>query len=205
MSSPERSERTSSPLATGMRSFASLRMTRDLEVRAAGRRVWYSREFLPLVSVNADTSAEEAPMDTTTLAARRERALGAARPLFYNKPLHIVRGEGVYLFDADGRRYVDMYNNVPCVGHANPHVVEAMARQQAHAQRAQPLPARGHRRLRRAPGGDCTDRRSRASSSAVQAPRPTRWRCAWRGSRPARAASSARTPPITATARRSAR
>ena len=24
-----------------------------------------------------------------------------------------------------------MYNNVPCVGHANPHVVEAMARQQA--------------------------------------------------------------------------
>ena len=52
-------------------------------------------------------------------------------PLFYDKPLHIVRGEGVYLFDADGRRYVDMYNNVPCVGHANPHVVEAMARQQA--------------------------------------------------------------------------
>ncbi|HET7879771.1 MAG TPA: aminotransferase class III-fold pyridoxal phosphate-dependent enzyme, partial [Acetobacteraceae bacterium] len=33
--------------------------------------------------------------------------------------------------DADGRRYVDMYNNVPCVGHANPHVVEAMVRQQA--------------------------------------------------------------------------
>ncbi len=41
-----------------------------------------------------------------------------------------MRGEGVDLFDADGRRYVDMYNNVPCVGHANPHVVEAMARQQ---------------------------------------------------------------------------
>ena len=70
-------------------------------------------------------------MDTTTLAARRERALGAGAPLFYDKPLHIVRGEGVYLFDPEGRRYVDMYNNVPCVGHANPHVVEAMARQQA--------------------------------------------------------------------------
>jgi len=50
--------------------------------------------------------------------------------LFYNTPLHIVRGEGVHLFDADGRRYVDMYNNVPCVGHADPTVVEAMARQQ---------------------------------------------------------------------------
>ena len=92
-------------------------------------------------------------MDTTTLAARRDRALGAGAPLFYNTPLHIVRGEGVYLFDADGRRYVDMYNNVPCVGHANPHVVEAMARQQAHAQRPQPLSARRDRRLRRAPRG----------------------------------------------------
>src|SRR6188508_2275387 len=70
-------------------------------------------------------------MSSATLAARRDRALGAGAPLFYNAPLHIVRGEGVYLFDADGRRYLDMYNNVPCVGHANPHVVEAMARQQA--------------------------------------------------------------------------
>jgi 4-aminobutyrate aminotransferase-like enzyme len=65
------------------------------------------------------------------LVARRDRALGAGAPLFYNMPLHIVRGEGVYVFDADGRRYLDMYNNVPCVGHANPTVVEAMARQQA--------------------------------------------------------------------------
>jgi 4-aminobutyrate aminotransferase-like enzyme len=69
-------------------------------------------------------------MNSATLAARRDQALGAGAPLFYNTPLHIVRGEGVYLFDVDGRRYIDMYNNVPCVGHANPTVVEAMARQQ---------------------------------------------------------------------------
>jgi 4-aminobutyrate aminotransferase-like enzyme len=69
--------------------------------------------------------------DVTNLLARRNAALGAGAPLFYEVPLHIVRGEGVHLFDADGRRYVDMYNNVPCVGHANPRVVEAMARQQA--------------------------------------------------------------------------
>src|SRR5580658_7641437 len=69
--------------------------------------------------------------DTTTLLARRNRALCAGAPLFYEHPLHIVRGEGAYLFDADGRRYVDMYNNVPCVGHANPRVADAMARQQA--------------------------------------------------------------------------
>ncbi len=70
-------------------------------------------------------------MDSTTLAARRDRAFGAGAPLFYNAPLHIVRGQGVELFDPEGRRYVDMYNNVPCVGHANPHVAEAMARQQS--------------------------------------------------------------------------
>jgi 4-aminobutyrate aminotransferase-like enzyme len=69
-------------------------------------------------------------MTIDSLIARRDRALGSGAPLFYQTPLHIVRGDGVYLFDADGRRYVDMYNNVPCVGHANPYVVEAMARQQ---------------------------------------------------------------------------
>lgn len=69
-------------------------------------------------------------MSTATLAQRRDQAMGAGAPLFYNAPLHIVRGEGVHLYDADGKRYVDMYNNVPCVGHANPHVVDAMVRQQ---------------------------------------------------------------------------
>ena len=70
-------------------------------------------------------------MSSASLVERRDRALGAGAPLFYNTPLHIVRGEDVYVFDADGRRYLDMYNNVPCVGHANPTVVEAMAKQQA--------------------------------------------------------------------------
>lgn len=69
-------------------------------------------------------------MTIQSLLARRDRLLGKGTPLFYEEPLHIVRGEGVHLFDADGRRYVDMYNNVPCVGHANPAVVAAMSRQQ---------------------------------------------------------------------------
>ena len=66
---------------------------------------------------------------TMNLISRRERVLGGGAPLFYEEPVHIVRGEGVFLFDADGKRYLDMYNNVPCVGHANPHVVDAMHRQ----------------------------------------------------------------------------
>jgi 4-aminobutyrate aminotransferase-like enzyme len=69
--------------------------------------------------------------DTADLLARRDAAFGGGAPLFYEEPLHIVRGDGIHVFDAEGRRYIDMYNNVPCVGHANPQVVEAMARQQA--------------------------------------------------------------------------
>ena len=66
---------------------------------------------------------------TKTLAQRRDRALGAGAPLFYDEPVHIVRGKGVHLFDADGRKYTDMYNNVPCVGHCHPHVVDAVREQ----------------------------------------------------------------------------
>lgn len=69
--------------------------------------------------------------DGAALLNRRDTALGAGAPLFYREPLHLVRGDGVHLFDPDGRRYVDMYNNVPCVGHANPRVAEAMAAQQS--------------------------------------------------------------------------
>ncbi len=73
----------------------------------------------------------EEVMSEDSLQRRRDIALGAGAELFYDKPLEIVRGEGVYLFDSDGRRYVDMYNNVPVVGHANEAVVRAMANQQA--------------------------------------------------------------------------
>ncbi len=70
-------------------------------------------------------------MNTNALLERRYRLLGKDSPLFYDRPLHIVRGEGVWLFDADGRRYLDAYNNVPHVGHCHPRVVEAIARQAA--------------------------------------------------------------------------
>ncbi|WP_421849065.1 aspartate aminotransferase family protein [Novosphingobium sp.] len=65
------------------------------------------------------------------LIERRDRAFGRGAKLFYDEPLHLVRGEGASLVGADGRRYVDMYNNVASVGHAHPRIVEAMARQQA--------------------------------------------------------------------------
>ncbi len=68
-------------------------------------------------------------MTTDSLLERRYRLLGRNSPLFYDKPLHLVRGEGVWLFDAGGKRYLDAYNNVPHVGHCHPHVVAALSRQ----------------------------------------------------------------------------
>ena len=63
------------------------------------------------------------------LLARRHELFGPGSTLFYQEPLHLVRGEGVWLFDDTDRRYLDMYNNVPCVGHANPRVTEAVCQQ----------------------------------------------------------------------------
>jgi 4-aminobutyrate aminotransferase-like enzyme len=63
-----------------------------------------------------------------TVLERRQQLLGAAT-LFYEDPIEIVRGDGVLLYDQTGREYIDMYNNVPCVGHANPVVAEAMKKQ----------------------------------------------------------------------------
>lgn len=68
---------------------------------------------------------------TETLVERRARLMGPNIPTFYRTPLHIVRGEGVWLWDAAGKRYLDCYNNVPHVGHCHPRVVEAIARQAA--------------------------------------------------------------------------
>jgi 4-aminobutyrate aminotransferase-like enzyme/Ser/Thr protein kinase RdoA (MazF antagonist) len=67
---------------------------------------------------------------TTQLLRARAQALGRLE-LSYTRPLHLVRGRGVFLEDADGRRYLDAYNNVPVVGHSHPAVVDAVCSQLA--------------------------------------------------------------------------
>ena len=65
------------------------------------------------------------------LMARREAVLGPNVPTFFENPVHLVKGEGVWIWDADGRKYLDCYNNVPHVGHCHPNVVAAIAAQAA--------------------------------------------------------------------------
>ena len=75
--------------------------------------------------------AADLPATEAAMVDRRQRLLGPAYRLFYANPVHLVRGEGVWLYDPQGRAYLDVYNNVASVGHCHPHVVAATARQAA--------------------------------------------------------------------------
>jgi len=68
---------------------------------------------------------------TAQLIAERARLIGPNVSTFYDEPVHVVKGKGVWLWDASGRKYLDCYNNVPHVGHCNPRVVEAICKQAA--------------------------------------------------------------------------
>jgi 4-aminobutyrate aminotransferase-like enzyme len=50
---------------------------------------------------------------------------------FYQRPPVLVRGEGAYLFDAEGRRYLDCFSGVTVVnaGHSNPEILDAAIEQ----------------------------------------------------------------------------
>jgi 4-aminobutyrate aminotransferase-like enzyme len=60
---------------------------------------------------------------------RRDQSLGPGYRLFYDTPIEVVRGKGVTLFDPEGNEYLDVYNNVPSVGHAHPKVIAAVHEQ----------------------------------------------------------------------------
>jgi len=75
------------------------------------------------------TPADEDSLQS--LIERRRQRLGPELELFYDNPVHVVRGEGVWLIDDTGRSLLDAYNNVPSVGHCHPTVVQALARQAA--------------------------------------------------------------------------
>lgn len=70
-------------------------------------------------------------VDPDDLVDRRATRLGTGLSLSYHRPLHLVRGWRQYLYDHEGRAYLDFYNNVPHVGHSHPRVVDAVRRQVA--------------------------------------------------------------------------
>src|SRR4030081_821360 len=84
-----------------------------------------------ILALNAFDPSHACAMDAGLRDAvrRRLRSFGSASVLFYQQPLRMERAEGVWMYDADGRRYLDLYNNVASVGHSHPGVVEAIYKQ----------------------------------------------------------------------------
>ncbi|HSG46530.1 MAG TPA: aminotransferase class III-fold pyridoxal phosphate-dependent enzyme [Longimicrobiales bacterium] len=82
-------------------------------------------------SVDAEAEEAAAGRDRDALRTRRARLLGRNLSLSYREPLHLVKGWRQFLYDDAGRGYLDLYNNVPHVGHSHPRVVEAVRAQAA--------------------------------------------------------------------------
>lgn len=99
---------------------------------ASQREVWTSLSPDPnlILGIPADRFPAPEPSKTETLAARR-RHIGGNLSISYREPLKLVRGWRQYLYDETGRAYLDVYNNVPLVGHSHPRVVRAAERQLA--------------------------------------------------------------------------
>ena len=94
------------------------------------REVWLSLCPDPnlILGIPEEVFPERPPSKAKTLSARRER-LGGNLSIAYRSPIKIVRGWMQYLFDDEGRKYIDAYNNVAHVGHCHPKVIEAAHQQ----------------------------------------------------------------------------
>jgi 4-aminobutyrate aminotransferase-like enzyme/Ser/Thr protein kinase RdoA (MazF antagonist) len=97
---------------------------------ASQRSVWTSLSPDPnlLLGIPAERFPRPEPNSSETLSARRE-LLGKNLSISYQEPLKIVRGWMQYLYDDTGRAFLDVYNNVPLVGHSHPRVVCAVQEQ----------------------------------------------------------------------------
>jgi 4-aminobutyrate aminotransferase-like enzyme/Ser/Thr protein kinase RdoA (MazF antagonist) len=74
-------------------------------------------------------STKPSEVDHSQMLEYRKQHLGKSLSLSYKQPLHIVRGEGNFLIDDTGRKYLDTVNNVAHVGHQNINVINAGIKQ----------------------------------------------------------------------------
>lgn len=100
-------------------------------VTASQRPIWLSNSPDPnlILGIPALQPAPHTPWQTWV--ERRFRTLPRSQEFYYQEPMQIVRGWRQYLYDANGRAYLDMINNVAHIGHSHPRIVEAARRQMA--------------------------------------------------------------------------
>jgi 4-aminobutyrate aminotransferase-like enzyme len=88
-----------------------------------------AKDELPMLGhVNIGGEYDSDTVDNAELLARRKQYF-AGSFLFFQNPVHLVRGRGVWMYDDKGRQYLDGYNNIPNVGHCHPKVVRAIHEQ----------------------------------------------------------------------------
>ncbi len=98
--------------------------------RASQRRVWKSLCPNPNLLLGIPGGRFARHDDAATISASRAAHVGRnVRVSYGTDALNIVRGAGQYLYNADGHRFVDAYNNVAHVGHSHPRVVRAVSEQ----------------------------------------------------------------------------
>ena len=91
--------------------------------KAAGASA--SRQILEMNAFDVS----QAELTDNDLVRRRLNNTGALSYLFYQEPIEMISASGAWMTAVDGSRYLDLYNNVPSVGHNHPLVVEAITRQ----------------------------------------------------------------------------
>lgn len=102
-----------------------------LEHLATLEFAWPTRVFRYACGLPVVKNASRQTRTTAELLSARQKHLGPSLSISYQAPLHIVSGSRQYLYDGDGRRYLDCVNNVAHVGHSHPYVVRAVAEQMA--------------------------------------------------------------------------
>ncbi len=94
--------------------------------------IWKALSINPMLLFDVpEIDLFDATVDVSKLLSKRKNKLGYNLSLSYTEPIHAVAGFKQYLFDSHARTYLDLYNNVPHVGHQHPKVVEAVQKQAA--------------------------------------------------------------------------
>ncbi|GAA1203846.1 aminotransferase class III-fold pyridoxal phosphate-dependent enzyme [Pseudonocardia alaniniphila] len=123
-------------LGTG-RDGVQVQLVTSAELAAEPPPRWVRPDDVPVWSrLSPDPSvllglepAQQPRMDVHDVVALREHRFGRSQRAYYRRPMNLVRGRGVWLYDENGFGYLDAINNVSHVGHAEPRVAAAAARQ----------------------------------------------------------------------------
>ena len=105
--------------------------TKGLEVLSEAPTHKFARRLREACGLDDSADDSASRQSDEELRTRRELVFGSTFELFYDRPVNLVRGDGVWLYDPAGKAYLDAYNNVPLVGHCHPDVVSALSRQAA--------------------------------------------------------------------------